>query len=205
MTTPSGPAMIIDPDAAIPLPAGEHVRADIFRPDGREPVPAIATLGPYGKDVPLSRSYPQLWPQLLAEHPDVVSASSGRYLVWERPDPERWTAAGYAVVNIDAPGTGTSPGTWSPMSRPEAGSFAAAVDWIGSQPWCTGRVAVLGVSYHAMAAWRVAEQQPAHLAAIVPWYGAGDAFREAWRHGGILSNVFTDAWWYRWAGRTGRG
>jgi len=53
---------------------------------------------------------------------------------------------------------------------------------------------VMGISYFAMNAWRVAAQQPSHLAAIVPWEGAVDLYRDVNRHGGIFSNGFVNAW-----------
>ena len=51
----------------------------------------------------------------------------------------------------------------------------------------------MGISYFAMNAWRVAAQPP-HLAAIVPWEGAVDTYRDAGRHGGIYSNGFNQRW-----------
>ena len=148
----------------------------------------------------MSAVFPEQWAQMVKQHPEVLAGSSGRYLVYEVPDPERWIPHGYAIAHIDARGTGRSPGMWSPFSLREATDFAETIEWLADQPWCNGKVGVLGVSFHAMAAWRVAAQQPAHLAAMIPWYGAGDPYREAWRHGGILSNTFVDAWWYRWLG-----
>ncbi len=190
--------MQISWDEDVPMSDGGTLSANVYRPNGTDRVPVIVTMGPYGKDSPMSETYPQLWPQLMRAHPEILAGSSGRYLVWEVPDPERWVPHGYAIAHLDARGTGRSPGVWSPMSAQEGTDFAEVVEWLAHRPWCSGKVGVLGVSYHAMAAWRVAERQPPHLAAIIPWYGAGDAFREAWRHGGILSNTFIDAWWYRW-------
>ena len=40
----------------------------------------------------------------------------GKYLTWEVPDPERWVPAGYAIVVVDARGTGKSPGYYELMS-----------------------------------------------------------------------------------------
>lgn len=182
-------------DVGIPTGDGVVLRANIFRPSGSEPVPVIVNMGPYGKDVPLSVHYPEVWAQLAATPGGILSGSSGRFVVWEVPDPEQWVPAGYALVQVDARGTGRSPGVWSPMSVKETDDYVEAVEWLAAQPWCSGRVGVLGVSYHAMAAWRLAQRAPQHLSAIIPWHGAGDAYREAWRHGGILSNTFIDVWW----------
>lgn len=44
---------IFEQNVSIPLKGnGLPVRANIYRPKTDEPVPVIATLGPYGKDVP---------------------------------------------------------------------------------------------------------------------------------------------------------
>ena len=41
-----------------------------------------------------------------------------------------------------------------------------------------------------MNSWRVAALNPPHLAAIVPWEGAVDLYRDVNRHGGILFEHF---------------
>jgi predicted acyl esterase len=80
------------------------------------------------------------------------------------------------------------------LSDEEARDFYDAVEWSASEPWSNGRVAVMGISYFAMNAWRVAAAQPPHLVAIVPWEGAVDTYRDAGRHGGIYSNAFNERW-----------
>ena len=42
--------------------------------------------------------------------------------------------------------------------------------------------------------WQVAAQQPPHLAAICPWEGASDFYRDASHHGGIFGNFFFEFW-----------
>ena len=54
-----------------------------------------------------------------------------------------------------------------------------------------------GVSYYAINQWQVAALRPPHLAAIIPWEGAADHYRDMTHHGGILSNGFFDAWYPR--------
>jgi predicted acyl esterase len=43
----------------------------------------------------------------------------------------------------------------------------------------------------------VAARRPKGLAAIVPWEGMSDYYRDRCRHGGILSNTFIGTWWNR--------
>lgn len=45
--------------------------------------------------------------------------------------------------------------------------------------------------------WRVAARKPKGLAAIVPWEGMSDYYRDRCRHGGILSNGFIKYLWNR--------
>ena len=61
------------------------------------------------------------------------------------------------------------------------------------EPWSTGKVAIMGISYYAVMAWAAAERNPEHLAAIVAWEGFNDPYRDAYYHGGILSE-FTRRW-----------
>ena len=51
------------------------------------------------------------------------------------------------------------------------------------------------MSYLTQMQWRVAELNPAHLAAINPWEGWTDTYREVVRHGGIPETSF---WPYIW-------
>lgn len=119
---------------------------------------------------------------------------SGPFMHWETVDPEWWVPQGYAVIRVDGRGTGKSPGTAHNLTMREAEDYYDAVEWAGAQKWSNGKVAVMGVSYFAMNAWRVAVLNPPHLAAIVPWEGAFDLYRDVNRHGGIMSNRFTEAW-----------
>lgn len=52
--------------------------------------------------------------------------------------------------------------------------------------------------------WRVAELNPPHLAAINPWEGWSDTYREVARHGGIPETSFWPYIWERWGASTGQ-
>ena len=185
--------MRIEWDAEIPLDDGIPLRADIFRPpqDGKYPV--IMTMGPYGKGLAFQEGYPDQWRKMVEAHPDVAEGSTNKYQSWEVPDPERWVPHGYVVVRIDSRGAGRSPGYLKPHSGDETPHLYQAIEWAGTQPWSSGKVGLLGISYHAMNQWRVAALQPPHLAAIVPWEGASNYYRERAYHGGILC-MFSINW-----------
>ncbi len=83
------------------------------------------------------------------------------------------------------------------MSRDTSLCFVDVIEWAASQPWSTGKVGLLGISYYAGSQWRVAARQPKGLACMIPWEGMSDYYRDRCRHGGILSNTFIDFWWNR--------
>jgi predicted acyl esterase len=148
------------------------------------------TYGPYGKDIPYSDFFPKSFSEVDPEQKSEHSA-------WETPDPKYWTSQGYAIVRVDERGLGQSPGVLDTMSRGTSEAFFDAIEWAAEQPWSTGKVGLLGISYYAGSQWRVAALQPKGLAAIIPWEGMSDYYRDRCRHGGILSNDFIRFWWNR--------
>ncbi|KAK4502777.1 hypothetical protein PRZ48_006203 [Zasmidium cellare] len=182
---------IYEENASISVRNGrELVRCNVFRPKGDEKVPVIVTYGPYGKDVHYSVFHAQSFAEVPQEHHSPHSA-------WETPDPGYWTRCGYAVVRADEVGLGQSPGVLNTMSADTSLAFVDVIEWAAAQPWSTGKVGLLGISYYAGSQWRVAARRPKGLACIIPWEGMSDYYRDRCRHGGILSNTFIDFWWNR--------
>lgn len=193
-------------NVSIPLKASKlPIRANVYVPLGEDEgakYPVLVTYGPYGKDI----AYADFFPGSFAE---VNPAHRSPYSAWETPDPVWWTGAGYAVVRADERGLGQSPGLLDTMSRGTSECFFDLVEWAADQAWSTGKVGLLGVSYYAGSQWRVAARRPRGLAAMVPWEGMSDYYRDRCRHGGILSDHFIDRWWHRQVlvnqyGRAGR-
>ncbi|HEV2358750.1 MAG TPA: CocE/NonD family hydrolase [bacterium] len=182
--------MIVEWDAGIRMDDGVVVRADIFRPDGDGRHPVLLTYGPYAKGLPFQQGYPDQWNRLVEQHPDVLHGSSGRYQSWETPDPEKWVPDGYVCVRVDSRGAGRSPGFLDPFSPRETRDLYDCIEWAGAQPWSNGRVGLAGISYYAINQWHAAALQPPHLAAICPWEGAADWYRDMTRHGGILCDFW---------------
>ena len=188
--------MIVDWDVAIPADDGLELRADVFRPEGDGRHPVILTYGPYGKGLAFWEGYPDQWEMLTRDHPEVTRGSSGRYQNWEVVDPEKWVPDGYACVRVDSRGAGRSPGRLDPFSPRETRDLYDCIEWSGTREWSTGKVGLLGVSYYAINQWHVASLQPPHLAAICPWEGAADWYRDMTHHGGIAC-TFWDNWFER--------
>ncbi|MEK9661877.1 MAG: CocE/NonD family hydrolase [Alphaproteobacteria bacterium] len=200
-----GDGMVFDKDVPVPMSDGTVLRANVFRPvaEGRHPV--VMAMGVYGKDVHFRDGFSAQWDRLREIYPGLdTDGSSGRFLRWEMVDPERWVPDGYVVVAVDSRGSGKSPGYLDPLSPVETRDYAEAIDWAGVQAWSTGKVGLLGVSYLATKQWQVAALQPKHLAAIVPWEGACDIYREWGRHGGIRTRFPVD-WWPRQVGLNQHG
>lgn len=128
---------------------------------------------------------------------EVNPEQKSEHSAWETPDPAYWTKQGYAVVRADERGTGQSPGFLGTMSKGTSEAFFEVVEWCADQPWSSGKVGLLGISYYAGTQWRVAARQPKGLACIIPWEGMSDYYRDRCRHGGILSNAFISFWWNR--------
>ena len=100
----------------------------------------------------------------------------------------------YAIVRVDSRGAGWSPGYMDPFSQREAQDAYECVEWAARQPWSSGKVGMLGISYYGVMQWHVAECQPPHLAAIIPWEAFTDMYRGPNYHGGIRSE-FQDRWY----------
>jgi uncharacterized protein len=186
--------MHIDWDVPIEMDDGLVLRADVFRPNNAGRYPVIMTHGPYGKGVSFQEYYPAMWQGIEANHPDVLAGSSNRYQNWETVDPEKWVPDGYVIIRVDSRGVGRSPGYLDIFSPRETQDYYQCIEWAGVQPWSNGKVGLLGISYYGVNQWQVAALQPPHLAAICPWEGASDYYREFTHHGGIL-DIFVHLWY----------
>lgn len=89
---------------------------------------------------------PSFHAQSYSEVPD---EQKSRYAAWETPEPVYWTRNGYCIVRADERGLGQSPGLLDTMSRGTSECFFDVVEWAASQPWSSGKVGLLGVSYYA--------------------------------------------------------
>ncbi len=186
--------MYIEWDVPIMMDDGLVLRADVFRPADEGRYPVILTHGPYGKGVAFQEGFQAMWQDLEREHPDVLAGSSNRYQNWETVDPEKWVPDGYVVIRVDSRGAGRSPGYLDIFSPRETQDFYQCIEWAAVQPWSNGKVGLLGISYYGINQWQVAALQPPHLAAICPWEGASDYYREFTHHGGIL-DIFVRQWY----------
>lgn len=188
--------MVIDRDVEVVTRAGRTVQADVYRPPSGEPAGVLIAWSPYGKHdpAPIGKIYPASG--VLPEHMSDLTTFEG-------PDPVYWVPRGYALVIADIPGTWYAQGPATYCSPEEAEDFYDLIEWAGVQSWSNGKVGLTGVSYLTVSQWRVAELDPPHLAAINPWEGWSDTYREVARHGGIPETSFWPYIWERWGASTG--
>jgi uncharacterized protein len=149
----------------IPLSDGVRLAARVWLPEGAEnaPVPAVLEYIPYRKrDMTALRD----------------GATHG-YLAGH----------GYACVRLDVRGVGDSEGLYGDQFTAQyADDAVEAISWIALQPWCSGAVAMFGLSWGAAIALQTAPRRPPALKTIVCAAGIDD--RYALRYpGGCLSTA----------------
>ncbi len=178
--------LVIDYDVALPLRAGAAIYTDVYRPAGVEgPLPAMLLWSAYGKHT--RRHEPQ-------RSQFTQGAKLSDYAPIEAQDPLVWCPAGFAVV-VPAPrGINGSQGEATAWSPQEGDDIHDTVEWIAGQPWCTGKVGIGGCSYYSIVQWFAGATRPPHLAALMPYDGMSDLYRECARHGGIPNYGFIKFW-----------
>jgi putative CocE/NonD family hydrolase len=139
----------------IPLSDGCRLAGRIWLPEDAEddPVPAILEYIPYRKND---------WtaPRDSVRHP--------------------WFAGhGYAAVRIDLRGTGDSDGILlDEYLLQEQDDALEVISWIASQPWCTGEVGMIGISWGGFNGLQVAARRPAELKAVVTICSTDDRYAD---------------------------
>ena len=139
----------------VPLKDGTTLAARIWLPEDAEqnPVPAILEYLPYRKrDGTYERdalTYP--W---LAGH-------------------------GYAGVRVDIRGSGESDGLLSDeYARQEQDDAIEIIAWLAAQPWCSGAVGMMGISWGGFNGLQVAARRPAALKAVVTICSTDDRYAD---------------------------
>lgn len=139
----------------VPLHDGVRLAARIWLPSdaGQRPVPAILEYLPYGKrNGTFERD--------ALTHP---------YLA----------GFGYAVARVDIRGAGESEGLLvDEYAQQEWDDALEVIAWLASQPWCTGAIGMMGVSWGGFNALQVASLRPPALRAIVTVCSSDDRYRD---------------------------
>ncbi|HUH95954.1 MAG TPA: CocE/NonD family hydrolase [Anaerolineales bacterium] len=139
----------------ITLKDGIRLAARLWMPADAEqhPVPAILEYLPYRKD-------------------DGTS-------IRDRVLHEYFAGHGYASVRVDMRGSGDSDGLLLDEYLPQEQQDALEViDWIAHQPWCTGRVGMMGISWGGFNSLQVAAHRPPALKAIITVCSTADRYTD---------------------------
>jgi len=157
---------------------GVRIAIDVWLPSDLEP----------GEKIPTVMRATRYWRAL--EHVSDDLADDRNYA-----EAERFNNAGYALVLVDARGSGASFG-WRPyeLSQDEARDYGEVVDWIVAQPWSNGRVGAYGVSYAGNTAEILAVNMHPAVKAIAPLFNDFDNFGHLVFPGGLLDHGFFEGW-----------
>ena len=149
----------------VPMHGGVDLNVKITRPIGDGPFPAVLEYNPYRRLV-------QAMPDYRDEYPPIVPYLAER---------------GYAVVQFDVRGTGSSSGFNTDIyNEDEIQDGCDMVEWVAAQPWCTGNVGMYGKSYSAVVQWQIATRNPPHLKTIIVRSSNDDVYTEWTNPGGAI-------------------
>jgi putative CocE/NonD family hydrolase len=130
------------------VPASDGVRLAV---DVWMPVERLAATGTVGAVVRATRYHR-------------AEAGRGPEADSNRAAGDLWNGAGFALIVVDARGTGASYGTrTSELGEREIADYGDVIDWVAAQPWSNGRVGIYGTSYEGQAAELVARLGNPHL------------------------------------------
>ncbi|MEN0066187.1 MAG: CocE/NonD family hydrolase [Myxococcota bacterium] len=205
--TPPHPDILAEYDVRVPVSDGFSITINVFRSrsaaDREEPLPVVMCAHPYDNRLlpELNRTPLNGPPQQYRLLPQDGRPTFSTQTSWESPDPNFWVPSGYAVVNMNLPGYGSSEGPPSVFSESQAKAFYDAIEWVAAQPWCDGNIGLNGVSFLAISQYHVAFTKayggpPPSLRCISPWEGVADVYRDLFRPGGVWETGFPIFWWH---------
>ena len=139
----------------IPMPDGCRLAARIWLPDEAEraPVPAILEYVPYRKNDGLA--------------------------LRDAPIHHYFAGHGYASVRVDIRGSGDSDGILADEYLPlEQEDGVEVVRWLGSRPWCSGSVGIIGKSWGGFNGLQIAAHHPPELKAVISVASTDDRYAD---------------------------
>jgi putative CocE/NonD family hydrolase len=156
----------------IPLSDGTRLSARIWLPDDADadPVPAILEYLPYRKG-------------------DTTAADDAVRHPY-------FAGHGYAAVRVDIRGSGDSEGLLDDeYSRQEHDDALEVLRWIAAQPWCTGAIGMMGISWGGFNSLQVAARRPPELKAIITACSTDDRYADDVHYiGGSVLAFYLSVW-----------
>ncbi len=92
---------------------------------------------------------------------------------------------GYAVLHLSLRGSGQSSGAATLYNQFGQDGYDT-VEWMAKQPWCNGRVGMVGPSLLGISQWLTAKEAPPSLKVIVPQVACGDCYGLLWYPAGMM-------------------
>lgn len=181
--------ILVEQDAQVPLRDDVKIRVDIFRSTKEGKYPTIMWYAPYGKRGSVLSMDNFGHPTRMDVKPEWEDGLNA----FEAPNPSYWVARGYVVVSPDPRGVGSSEGNVYAWGSQQAKDEYDVIEWIATQDWSNGKVGLTGTSYLSMSQYAVAELQPPHLAAIAPWEGAFNPYKDTLARGGVSDTSFNQS------------
>lgn len=105
-----------------------------------------------------------------------------------------WARFGYACIRVDMRGSGESTGLMlDEYLQQELDDAVQVIAWLAAQPWCTGKVGMMGKSWGGFNSLQVAAMAPAALKAIVTVCSTDDRYADDihYRGGALLLENFS--------------
>jgi hypothetical protein len=154
------PYNLIREEVMVPMRDGVKLGGILYRPNLAGKFPGIVYRTPYGVDD--YDAYAEL--------------------------PLKAAKQGYAVLLVDVRGRLRSEGNFEAYRNEKLDGYDV-IEWMGTQPFCTGKVGTYGGSYPGIVQWLAMSQAPPHLAAAAPemtpigshhFFYYGGAFSHPW-------------------------
>jgi hypothetical protein len=153
-------------DVLVTMRDGVRLSGNIFMPDEEGRWPVIVERSPYG-----------------AKNDD-----------WYIKRALYYAARGYAYVLQDVRGRYDSEGHFHPWDQ-EIYDGRDTLDWCGTQPWSTGNVGMLGMSYMGLVQWLAAPTGSPYLKTIIPHACAADYYMYGMNYfGGAFMHYINLPW-----------
>jgi len=169
----------------IPVRDGSKLAADVYIPQKEGKYPAIVWMTPYNKD----NAHPSFLESIMGVpfSKPVTTEGLAPKVFWQTSD--------YVIVVVDWRGRGTSVSlkavkTGNPHQNGLDGYDV--IEWVASQPWCTGKVGMWGSSAGGVVQFEVAATRPPHLACITPAYANFERSYESYYQGGVERKEYLD-------------
>ena len=166
--SPAKHRIIVAQDVMIPMRDGVRLATDVYRP-----------AGPDG--TPLAGAFPAILGR--------TSYDKSNPMIWVDPVARFFVARGYVVLLQDLRGRGHSEGTgqYFHTANPLEGKDGYdTIEWAADQPWCSGRIGMVGASHGGIVQNMASLERPPHLSALWVDVAPTDAFKWEARQGGAM-------------------